>query len=240
MEELIRYSIIERKNPREIILLRGSGCKWRKCRFCDYHKDFSKNEEANFLLNKTVIDQVTGIYKSLEVINSGSFSDLDLQTMEYIFSSAKIHKIENISFECHWKDRSNIKPLKEKLRTLNISSRFKIGVESFDYDFREKILVKGLNEHDPQIISEHYDDCCLLAGIHGQNELSMKRDIETGLKYFKRVCVNLMTSNTAPLQPDFSVCEVFKEKIMPLYINNPRVDILIENTDFGVGGIKNA
>lgn len=36
-----RYSVITNKNPREIVLLRGSGCKWRRCAFCDYHLDFS-------------------------------------------------------------------------------------------------------------------------------------------------------------------------------------------------------
>ena len=36
---LERYSIITEKNPREITLLRGNGCKWLKCRFCNYHLD---------------------------------------------------------------------------------------------------------------------------------------------------------------------------------------------------------
>ena len=39
----IRYSVIEDKNPREIVMLVGDGCKWRKCRFCDYHLDSSKD-----------------------------------------------------------------------------------------------------------------------------------------------------------------------------------------------------
>ena len=39
-----RYAVIEEKNPREIVMLRGLGCTWRRCRFCDYHLD-----SANFL-----------------------------------------------------------------------------------------------------------------------------------------------------------------------------------------------
>lgn len=46
-----RYSVITEKNPREIVLLRGNGCKWKRCRFCDYHMDFSKNEQDNAILN---------------------------------------------------------------------------------------------------------------------------------------------------------------------------------------------
>ena len=68
----IRYSVIEDKNPREIVMLVGDGCKWRKCRFCDYHLDSSKDIEANFQLNKQVLSNVTGKFAELEVINSGS------------------------------------------------------------------------------------------------------------------------------------------------------------------------
>ena len=81
---LVRYSVITDKNPREIVLLRGSGCRYKKCRFCDYHLDFSRNEKENFELNKGILSKVTGIYQSLEVINSGSFPELDIETMKEI------------------------------------------------------------------------------------------------------------------------------------------------------------
>ena len=48
----VRYSVIEDKNPREIVMLVGDGCKWRKCRFCDYHLDSSNDIEANYKMNK--------------------------------------------------------------------------------------------------------------------------------------------------------------------------------------------
>ena len=35
---------------------------------------------------------------------------------------------------------------------------------------------------------------------------------------------------------DKKVIEVFSQKILPGYIDNERVDILLNNTDFGVGG----
>ena len=79
-----RYSKILEKNPREIVLLRGNGCKWRRCSFCDYHTDFSLDEQANFQLNSKVLAQVTGEFGRLEVINSGSFCDLDDATMNLL------------------------------------------------------------------------------------------------------------------------------------------------------------
>ena len=79
-----RYSIITSKNPREILLLRGSGCKWRRCAFCDYHLDFAIDEESNFELNRIELAKVVGVYGKLEIINSGSFVDLDSKTMNMI------------------------------------------------------------------------------------------------------------------------------------------------------------
>ena len=60
--ELVRYNVIAEKNPREIILLRGLGCKWKRCKFCDYHLDFSTDAKKNFLLNKKIIDKCIFTY----------------------------------------------------------------------------------------------------------------------------------------------------------------------------------
>ena len=44
-----------------------------------------------------------------------------------------------------------------------------------------------------------------------------------------------MCENTTSVKPDGAVADVFLRKVYPLYKDDPRVDILIENTDFGVG-----
>ena len=44
----------------------------------------------------------------------------------------------------------------------------------------------------------------------------MKNDIETGLKYFDRVCVNIMNKNTTKVLPDDKVIDVFVKKIAPI------------------------
>ena len=110
----VRYSVIEEKNKREIVMLRGSGCKWRKCRFCDYHLDFSRDEDANFELNKKQLEKVTGKYQKLEVINSGSFIDLDERTMDLIEQICIDKQISELHFECHWMHRSSIPALRAR------------------------------------------------------------------------------------------------------------------------------
>lgn len=230
-----RYSVITEKNPREIVLLRGSGCQWRRCRFCDYHLDFNLNQQENAELNHRVLSQVTGCYHHLEIINSGSFVELPPETIDEIIEICREKQIDRLHFEAHWKDRNEIPVLKKRLLQNGITAKIKIGVETFDMLFRESYLVKGIEEKDPARIADCFDEVCLLQGIPGQTADFMKSDIETGLKYFDRVCVNIMTKNTKPILPDERVIRTFMQEVYPLYKDNERVDILLNNTDFGVG-----
>lgn len=231
-----RYSIISEKNKREIVLLRGSGCSWRRCRFCDYHLDFSKDQESNNQLNTIELNKVTGVYHNLEIINSGSFVDLSEYTMNQIEETCITCGIKELSFESHFSHREEIPALRKRFATKGITVKMKIGVETFDSLFRESYLDKGITIDNPAEIARHFDACCLLQGIPGQTVESMERDILIGLEYFERVCVNIMVENTSKIKPDPIVIEAFTTYIYPKYINNPRIDILMENTDFGVGG----
>ena len=44
-----------------------------------------------------------------------------------------------------------------------------------------------------------------------------------------------MIENSAPLQPSEEVRRIFIKEVYPEYRDNPRIDILLHNTDFGVG-----
>ncbi len=230
-----RYSVITEKNPREIVLLRGSGCKWKRCTFCDYHLDYSENQEENFSLNKIVLDRVRGTYGRLEVINSGSFCDLDGKTMDLILDICKRKNISVVHFECHFIHRKDVYYLKELFAKEDITVKIKTGVETFDVDYRERVMKKGFGNASPEEIRSFADEVCLLFGLKGQTKESMLSDIEKGLKYFDRVCINIMNDNTTDVKPCKEVIKTFTEDIAPLYIDNSRVDILMENTDFGVG-----
>lgn len=228
-----RYSVITEKNKREIVLLKGLGCVYKKCPFCDYYNDSSPNEEENFALNRAVLTQVTGQYGKLEVINSGSVFELDLQTLALIQEICKKQGIGTIHFESHYLYHEKIPALRRQFSDFQL--KLKLGLETFDYEFRETVFKKGIPEKDPALLSAEFDEANFLFGITGQSLESMQRDLEMGLQYFERICVNLMCKNTSPLQPDRWVIQTFKDSLYPLYKENERVDILLNNTDFGVG-----
>lgn len=235
-KDFIRYSIITGKNPREIVMLRGSGCRFKRCRFCDYHLDSSKNKEENYCINREVLAKVTGEFGSLEVINSGSFLELDEQTMGEIERVCKEKNIHSLRFEVHWMYREHVAKWKEHFKKLGITLKIKMGVETFDDTFRKEVFDKGMEGASPEEIAKVADEVCLLFGITGQTKESMLSDIKTGLSLFERICINIMVENTTDIHPDSKVIEIFVKEIYPLYICNDRVDILLENTDFGVGG----
>lgn len=228
-----RYSIIKEKNPREIVLLRGKGCVYKKCTFCDYHTDSGKSDDENFTLNKSVLERVTGEYKNIEIINSGSVFELDRDTLQLIKSICKAKGITTIHFESHYLFDKHIPALRQKFGDFTL--KMKLGLETFDYNFRENILHKGISEEKPELISKNFDEANFLFGIKGQTAESMKQDIELGLKYFERICINIMCDNTTDIKPDQKVIKAFIDLLYPQYRDNDRIDILIHNTDFGVG-----
>ena len=230
---MVRYSEITEKKAREIVLLRGSGCAYRGCTFCDYHLDSCADEDENYALNAEVLSHVTGKYGEIEIINSGSVFELDGRTIELIKSTCREKGITVIHFEAHYMYRNEIAGLRRSFDGFTL--KMKLGLETFDYDLRERVLRKGIAERDERRIAQGFDEANFLFGVSGQTESSMLYDMRTGLKYFERICVNLMCENTTSVKPDGAVADVFLRKVYPLYKDDPRVDILIENTDFGVG-----
>ena len=169
----------------------------------------------------------------MEVINSGSVFELDGKTMELIKSICRKKGISTIHFESHYLYKKKIPALRQEFKEFDL--KMKLGLETFDYDFRENTLKKGIKEKKEEIISEYFDEANFLFGISGQTIQSMEQDIQLGLKYFERICINIMCRNSTEINPDKQVISDFINKLYPKYMDNERIDILINNTDFGVG-----
>ena len=158
MADLTRYSVIGGKNPREIVLLRGRGCAWKRCRFCDYHLDASPDEAANLALNRAALSQVTGRFCRLEAINSGSFAELHESTAALLERTCREKAIRDLHIESHWLFRDTLPALRARFAGLGVTLHVKLGVETFDADYRERVLQKGISEADPARIAAAFDD----------------------------------------------------------------------------------
>ncbi len=226
-----RYSRITGKNRREICLLRGFPCRWGKCAFCDYIEDNGRDEAAMAEQNRQVLSKVTGEMRVLEVINSGSCFELPEATLEDIRALVREKGIEKLFFESHWMYRGR---LEEMRRRMGVPIVFKIGVETFDREFRQKVLNKNADFESPAQVAEYFDSPCLMVGIQGQTREMIAYDIECLKKYFKLSTVNVYNNNTTPIKRDEELVRWFMDAYSWL-LEDPSVEVLYEITDFGVG-----
>lgn len=226
-----RYNLITKKNSREIVLLKGYPCAWGKCAFCDYISDNSKDEAEMIRLNDRVLSRVNGQTGVLEVINSGSCFELPKQTLSRIRQVVKEKKIRRLFFESHWIYRSRLQEMKD---FMGIPIVFKIGVETFDNDFRENVLNKHALFRTPEEVARYFDSPCLMVCVKGQTKDMIKRDIEILKKHFRLGTINVFTNNSTAIRQDPRLVEWFMQKYAYLK-DDPSVEVLYQNTDFGVG-----
>ncbi|MGL4730190.1 MAG: radical SAM protein [Clostridium sp.] len=226
-----RYNLIKGKNEREIVLLKGKPCVWGRCSFCDYIHDNSEMEEEMVKLNSEVLKNVTGELGVLEVINSGSVFELPKETLNEIKEIVNKKGIKKIFFESHWSYRHRLDEIRDFFK---VPITFKCGIETFDDYFRNKVLKKGAAFSGPEEVSKYFDSICLLVGIKGQTKEMIDRDIEYLLKYFSKGCVNIFIENSTDIKRDEYLIKWFEDKYRYLE-DDDRVEVLFENTDFGVG-----
>lgn len=226
-----RYSIIRDKNPREIVLLKSFPCKYGKCTFCNYIEDNSLDEEEINKINFIELEKITGELKILEVINSGSVFEIPKKTLEKIREISKEKNIRIIYFEAYWSYKNRLKEIIEFFKGFEI--RFKVGIESFDENFRNNILNKGLYYSYIEEISNYFYSVCLMVCMEGQSKEMIEKDIELALRYFKRVTVNVFINNGTKIKQDKKLLTWFLEEYK--YLEELEdVELLYDNKDFGV------
>ena len=230
-----RYSKILDKDKREIVLLIGNGCKWSKCKFCNYHLDRNNIEKEQFKVNNEVLNKVTGKFQVLEAINSGSIFELNKRSFGKLLEVCIKKNVKRLIIESHYMYKKQIEELRNKCKELNIQLQVKGGVETFNADFREKVLNKGFGYPTIEELKKVFDVVNLLVGVQGQTIEQIENDINIGIQNFDRVCINVYKEMDDIMPADEELKSEFMKEIYPKYKNYLNVDILIENTDFGVG-----
>ena len=228
-----RYSRVEGKHEREIVLLKSFPCKYGKCSFCNYIQDNSTDETEIIAVNHVALSEVTGAIGVLEVINSGSVFEIPQTTLEEIRSIVKEKNIHTLYFEIYYGYKNKLQEIRNLFQGIEI--RFRMGLETFDDDFRVNIYKKRfrLREKDYQFLSKELYSVCLLVCVSGQTKEMIERDIELGLKYFKSITINIFVNNGTAVTRDDALCQWFVNTYSHLQ-EDPRVELLITNKELGV------
>lgn len=228
---MYRYSKIINKNLREIVLLKALPCIWGKCAFCDYIDDNDDNIAEINKLNKEVLNNITGEFGVLEVINSGSCFEIPRESLEYIKKIVVEKKIKKLFLESHWCYKNRLQEMRD---FFGIEIIFKIGVETFDNSFRNLVLNKNANFKTVDEVKESFQSVCLLVGIKGQTKEMIKRDINLVLENFKYATINVFINNTTDVKRDEELVQWFTDNFK--YLEDYQyIEVLYNNTDFGVG-----
>ena len=225
-----RYALIHSVLPREFVLLQGKGCRWKKCTFCDYHEDVSDDP---FAVNSEVLKQVEGVYGVLDVINSGSAMELDGRTVEMIKKVVKEKKIHTLWFEAHYMYKNQLAKFAEQFEGVEV--KFRCGVESFDGRLRErwnKGIAVSVTAED---VAKYFQGVCLLCCTVGDSKERILRDIELAERYFEYASVNVFCENGTAVKRDEELAKWFVEEVYPKLKVSSKIEILINNTDLGVG-----
>jgi hypothetical protein len=216
--------------PREFVLLQGTGCRWKQCTFCDYHEDVSDNPIA---INRDVLAQVQGVYGVLDVINSGSAMELDERTVGMIKEVVKEKKIHTLWFEAHYMYKNQLAKFAEQFEGVEV--KFRCGVESFDGRLREqwrKGIATSVKASD---VAKYFKGVCLLCCTEGDTKERILNDIALAEHYFEYASVNVFCENSTAIKRDEELVKWFVDVVYPKLKESDKIEVLINNTDLGVG-----
>lgn len=227
-----RYSVIHDKLPREVLLLKSLPCIYGKCTFCDYILDNSLDLKQIAKINKVELAKITGIYGVVEILNSGSVFELPTEVLVDIRSHLDKHKIHTVYFETYYGYRKRLDEMRDFFSNQHV--RYRIGIETFDDDFRATVLNKPFPTDNVIELANLFDACCLLIGILGQTREQILSDICIAREYFKNITINIFIPNQTKVKRDQHLVNWFLQDVYPQLklVNN--IEILIDNKDLGV------
>ncbi len=225
-----RYALIHTVLPREFVLLQGTGCRWKRCTFCDYHGDVSNEPYA---VNREVLAQVQGVYGVLDVINSGSAMELDPLTIKMIKEVVKEKNIHTLWFEAHYMYKNQLSKFAEQFEGVEV--KFRCGIESFDAALRSQWKKGVKDDVMPEDVANYFQGVCLLCCTEGDSQERILRDIALAKAYFEYASVNVFCENSTAVKRDEELVKWFVDVVYPQLQQSDKIEVLVENTDLGVG-----
>ncbi|MBO7317837.1 MAG: hypothetical protein J6U43_03855, partial [Bacteroidales bacterium] len=95
---------------------------------------------------------------------------------------------------------------------------------------------KGIAEDvQPTDVARYFDGVCLLCCTQGDSRERIMHDIATAREHFEYASINVFNNNTTEVQQDSELAHWFAQEMYPTLIDDKRIEVLINNTDLGVG-----
>ena len=182
-------------------------------------------------INTEALNHVTGQYGVLEVIDSASIFELPQQTLQQIKQIIQDKHIHTLFVESHWIYHQRIQDIRD---FFGIKMIIKIGVETFDDDFRNRVLNKNATFQTIEELKQYFDSPCLMVGIQGQTKEMIQKDMDILTHHFDYGTISIYRNNSTPVKRDNQLVQWFMQNYAYLQ-DDPRYDFLYEPTDFGVG-----
>jgi hypothetical protein len=183
--------------------------------------------------NSKVLGSVTGVYGVLDIINSGSAMELDKQTIEEIKRVVKEKQIHTLWFEAHYMYRNQLARFAEQFEGVEV--KYRCGIESFDSALREQWKKGVAADVTAEDVAKYFQGICLLCCTEGDSKERILRDIALAEQWFEYASVNVFCENTTRVKRDEALVKWFVDEHYPQLKQSKKIEILIDNTDLGVG-----
>ncbi|MBR5829691.1 MAG: hypothetical protein IKY63_00355, partial [Tidjanibacter sp.] len=86
-----------------------------------------------------------------------------------------------------------------------------------------------------QDVAHYFDGVCLLVGTEGGSREQILSDVALAREWFDYFSVNLFCPNTTPIRRDEELAMWFTEELYPTLLDIEGCEVLVANTDLGVG-----
>ena len=139
----------------------------------------------------------------------------------------------------HWMYRNRLEQFAQRIldgvSNSQLSIKFRCGIETFDGELRKR-WNKGVPEAvTAEDVARYFQGVCLLCCTEGETRERIVRDIELAREHFEYFSVNVFCNNTTGIKRNQALVDWFVSEVYPTIKDDPRIEVLIDNTDLGVG-----
>lgn len=159
--------------------------------------------------------------------------ELDEKTVSLIKVIVKEKAIHTLWFEAHYMYRNKLNDFARQFAPAKV--KFRCGIESFDAQLRSSWNKGVADSVTAADVAKHFQGICLLCCTVGDSRKRIIDDIATAKRYFEYFSVNVFCNNGTSVQRDENLVEWFRNEIYPSLAKEDGVEVLLENTDLGVG-----